>query len=379
MKNVFKVIHGLVLHGFAFYGMALLLAYYAVKLGITNVKGSFDEKSNTYEMVYKKQKEAVLGVGVSENSISNQIIELEKVKNEKIDYLCRLMELSFVMPYEVNVLSNMSKEEKTGKRVLLAYESRVEQSEKYEESVLKCKQDFLKKPFSESEIKTKVGNTESLSIFDWRHQKHWLDVKTAILKDSEKINKIASEVGVEARLIVSCLMVEQLRLFYSQREMYQRYFEPLKILANSNQISLGVMSIKEPTARAVENHLKDTSSNYYLGGDYENYLDYENGNGNSDLRARRLMSIDHEWNYKYGAVYLMQFIKGWEKAGYPIDKRPEIVATLFNVGFPQSKPNGNPKVGGSTVVINSKKYSFGTLAWEFYYSGEMVEEFPILP
>jgi hypothetical protein len=39
----------------------------------------------------------------------------------------------------------------------------------------------------------------------------------------------------------------------------------------------------------------------------------------------------------------------------------------------------NPSVGGSTIAIKEKKYSFGALAFEFYYSGEMVDVFPYKP
>jgi len=66
----------------------------------------------------------------------------------------------------------------------------------------------------------------------------------------------------------------------------------------------------------------------------------------------------------------------WEKAGFPIDERPEILATLFNVGYEQSQPKSNPRVGGSSITINEKIYSFGSIAYEFYYSGELFDLFP---
>jgi hypothetical protein len=66
----------------------------------------------------------------------------------------------------------------------------------------------------------------------------------------------------------------------------------------------------------------------------------------------------------------------WEKAGYPIDDRPEILATLFNVGFPNSKPKPNPMVGGAEILVHEKPYTFGAIAYDFYYSGELYELFP---
>jgi hypothetical protein len=66
----------------------------------------------------------------------------------------------------------------------------------------------------------------------------------------------------------------------------------------------------------------------------------------------------------------------WEHAGYDIKYRPEIATTLFNVGFPQSKPNADPKVGGSGIKVGDAEYSFGSLGYEFYYSGELFDAFP---
>jgi hypothetical protein len=171
-------------------------------------------------------------------------------------------------------------------------------------------------------------------------------------------------------------MVEQLRLFYSQRELYKKYFEPLQILANSNKISLGVMAIKEETATAVEAHLKDPSSPYYLGPEFEHLLDYPADSDIATVRYQRLTSSNHYYNYLYGALYLKQMMTQWQKAGFDISHRPEIIGTLFNVGFPQSKPNANPQVGGSTVLIDQTNYTFGRLAYEFYYSGELDDIFP---
>jgi len=85
---------------------------------------------------------------------------------------------------------------------------------------------------------------------------------------------------------------------------------------------------------------------------------------------------DHYFSYLYGALYLRQFLEQWQREGYDIRYRIEILSTLFNVGFPQSRPKSDPKVGGSEILVESKKYSFGSLAYEFYYSGVLAEEFP---
>ena len=79
----------------------------------------------------------------------------------------------------------------------------------------------------------------------------------------------------------------------------------------------------------------------------------------------------------YTAFLLRQYFAQWEKAGYDISNRPEVLGTLFNIGFFKSVPKAKPEAGGSTFNIAGKDYTFGGLCFEFYYSGEMIEEFPI--
>lgn len=52
------------------------------------------------------------------------------------------------------------------------------------------------------------------------------------------------------------------------------------------------------------------------------------------------------------------------------------MATLYNLGFRTSKPNADPRAGGSTFQVNGKTFTFGTVAFDFYYSGELLKEFP---
>jgi hypothetical protein len=73
---------------------------------------------------------------------------------------------------------------------------------------------------------------------------------------------------------------------------------------------------------------------------------------------------------------MRQVREQWRKAGFDISERPEILATLYNVGFEYSKPGPSPRVGGSRIKIKENSYTFGALAYEFYYSGELLKEFP---
>jgi hypothetical protein len=65
------------------------------------------------------------------------------------------------------------------------------------------------------------------------------------------------------------------------------------------------------------------------------------------------------------------------KSGYDISNRPEVLATLYNLGFYYSVPKADPAVGGTVITINNVDYTYGDSAYEFYYSGEISDIFPI--
>ena len=204
----------------------------------------------------------------------------------------------------------------------------------------------------------------------------WQDFKIAVAKDKKLIDSVQNLTGVESRLIVACLVGEQIRLFNSKREAYKKWIGPLKILTVESQFSLGVTGIKEQTAMDIEKNLHDPKSVYYLGDKYVHLLDFKTDNPKAE-RVNRLVDYkNHFYSYIYAAIFVKQVKIQWEKAGYPIDNRPEILATLFNVGYPQSEPKKHPKVGGSTIKIHEKPHSFGAVAYEFYYSGELYDLFP---
>jgi hypothetical protein len=220
----------------------------------------------------------------------------------------------------------------------------------------------------------------ALSAFDWMNIDEWKTFKEAVVKDRKLIDSVSRQTGVESRLIVSCLVGEQIRLFNSSREAYKKWIGPLKILSVESKFSLGVTGIKELTAMNIEKNLKDTSSIYYLGKQYEKLLDFKEQEDTAIINKERVDRLidfrNHFYSYMYAALFLKQVKVQWERAGFPIHNRPEILATLFNVGFPQSKPKSNPRVGGSTIQIYEKPYSFGAIAFQFYYSGELHNIFP---
>lgn len=379
MKKFLKIGYWVVIHLFAVVGFVFVGVFFAIRLKLTNVKGTVDGMSSAFQQEALQTK--VLGVAVSGIDSIDEIAKLSETRSEKIKVICELNELSYIAPANVKKIMEQRKAGVGGdiltEKMVFAIKTKMGDTSTLDLSINKCMSDFEKKPISETEIDNRLQNTNSADIFSWINYKEWSDAKEAITKDELVLKKAAGMVDMDPRLIASNLMVEQLRLYFSVRELYKQYFEPLKVLSNSNKISLGVMAVKEETAINVENHLKDKTSPYYLGEKYEHLLDYQS-NDVAKIRYERLMDTTHYYSYLYAAIYLKQMMKQWSDAGFSIDDRPEIICTLYNVGFPQSKPNASPKIGGSTVKIGTETYSFGRLAFEFFYSGELASQFPYL-
>jgi hypothetical protein len=217
----------------------------------------------------------------------------------------------------------------------------------------------------------------------WQQTEEWATLKTAILKDQGVIDRAAATAGVTARLIVENLIAEQLRFFFDDRESYKKFFAPLKVLGSETQFSWGVMGVKEETAIQIEQHLADQTSAFYLGTQYEHLLDFhiDNTDNTKDERFKRMTDQhDHYYSYLYAGLYIKEIETQWKSAGFDISTgnklRPDIIATLYNVGFANSKPNANPQSGGAPIPVGTQTWSFGSLAQSFYNSNELLDEFP---
>jgi hypothetical protein len=209
----------------------------------------------------------------------------------------------------------------------------------------------------------------------WSNTEEWKILKEAIKKDTDVINKVSIETGVSSRKIVAILVVEQMRLFTSEREIYKKIFAPLKILGNQSQFSWGVMGIKQETARQIEMNLKNNKSPWYLGKESENILDFSTDKTDQERFERLTNEVDRYYSYLYASILIKQLEKQWEDAGFPIENNIGVSATLYNIGFVNSLPKANPEIGGAKIEINKTMYSFGGFAQSFYNSDELTDEF----
>jgi hypothetical protein len=210
----------------------------------------------------------------------------------------------------------------------------------------------------------------------WTKTPEWQTLSHAAAADAPAINKAGSLSDVKPRLIVAQLVAEQLRLYNTDREIYKKIFQPLQILGVQSQFSWGVMGMKQDTAVADEQNLITPTSTWYLGQKYEHLLDFKTVDHDTERFDRLIDEHDHSYSYLYTGLYLKQIMSQWKNAGHDISSRPEILSTLYNIGFTHSKPHANPLSGGAEIEVGNATYSFGDLAAQFYYSNELISEFP---
>jgi hypothetical protein len=177
-------------------------------------------------------------------------------------------------------------------------------------------------------------------------------------------------------MIAAAVVPEQVRFFTANREVFKQYFEPFKVLGTMSQFSLGVSGIKPETAKDIEKYASDTSSPLYPGPGLAELVAYDVGvNHDTELYNRLTDSKNHYYSYLYTALFIKEIEAQWKKAGFDVSERPDVVVTLFNLGFSASKPNANPQVAGSMITVGGNTYSFGYLGALFYKSDELTSTF----
>ncbi len=359
----FKIPYQIALYGFAAYGVVLVGVFVALKLRLTDDKGLVDNNNRYFQEMHDKYNQDFKVDSTSLIKYRNEILQRINLVNEYYPKNARVILEAW----------SQSKSEKIALQMLAALDLKLKDNKTYQKRL----RDILSN--SNNQNMAKGGNA-----FEWMNFIEWSYFKEAVTKDKKYIDSAALACGVEPRMIVACLVGEQVRLFNSRRERFKNVVAPLKTLALETNSSYGVTGIKERTAQNIEYYLKDAKSSYYCGSKYEHILDYDSTinynnqhNDTMSLRVKRLVQYkDHYYSYLYAGIFIRQIATQWQKAGYPIDDRPEILASIFNLGYNKSKPKKNPAVGGSNFMIRDKEYTFGGVAYDFYYSGELLEAFP---
>lgn len=362
LKKIGKVSLYTIVIGFALYGFLLTAVYFAVKLKITNDPGGVDKNDRVYQELAEKD----------ENGVFNDSTYFAGLDNRRAMDFYKIMVISKFYPVNANLMLDgllYSHDASLGSKMITAIEIKLGENQEY--------LDLIKR--GEEIFNTKIQKKDTLSnCFVWMNVPEWTILKHSIIKDKALIDSAAKLSGVEPRLIVCCLIGEQIRLFNSKREVFKSYIAPNKVLSVENQFSLGVTGIKDFTGAKIERCLKDSTSEFYIHKKFEKLLDYPEGTTDfTQARFNRLVDYrNHFYSYLYTGLFLHQVKVQWERANFDISDRPEILTTLFNVGYAASIPKADPKVGGSHIEIGDKIYTFGAVGFDFYYSGELAKEFP---
>lgn len=355
-RPVWRKVCDILLVLFALAGAAIIGAWGLYQLGVTNNRGAVD-----------KNYRYLMSVSEMEN-LKDAKLTQEQIDEQWALQYGRLAALARFYPENARLMlraAQCSDDPLVVNRMVAAAQVYMEEQDSIEGLAERI-----------ASVLGGVPQQQRTNLIPWMAEPAWPALKEAILRDSALINEAGRLTGVEPRMIVGCLIGEQIRLFNSKREMFKKYLGPVKVLSVQSQFSYGVNGIKDFTAEAVEQHLQDPTSEFYMGKAYEHRLDFETDDHATERYNRLVDYRNHLYSYIYTGCILHQTMLQWRRAGYDISDRPDVLFTLFNVGFSQSVPKPDPVPGGSHIEVGDRMYTFGGIGFDFYYSGEMAEAFP---
>lgn len=361
-KKIFKYSYFTSVHILAGISIFLIFTALAVKFKWTNDKGDVDINNRYFEEIANKY-----GKDLKTDSLT--ILKDEYIMFQKLGVIAKYY------PQNAKIITEAY--QKSGDvyvalRMIDALGILMKNNQSYQHQIASIS--------AKDKVKT-------VSVYAWSNYKVWKDFCKAVATDKHAIDSVSRLTGVESRIIVMCLVGEQLRMFNSGREKFKQYVMPFGRLIMPTNRGYGVTGILEHTALRIEANLFNKNNPFYPGDYFTQCVNVNDSFPqviNDTISAHKHKTIqrlikggDHYYSYLYTAFLMRQYQAHWEKAGFDLSNRPEILGTLFNLGFHKSKPKNNPEVGGSTFNIGGKDYTFGGLCFEFYYSGELQDLFPI--
>ena len=360
LLKVFKIF----LYTFATVGFVFVAVFFAMQFNLLNVKGSISER-NSYFNFNKNDS----------NSLNSGNVNSGENNDASLRIICQINVLSKYAPITaIDIYKTM--EQGTNSAIL---------DQMIRNAIVRFSGDnlFVKNINNCTDLSNTTNNTNTvklpMSAYAWADTEEWNLMKEVFTRDQDIIKKAAQDAQISPRILLGGVIGEQFRFFSSRRESFKSYFEPLKILASLSKMSFGIAGLKPQTISLIEEYLKDQNSVFYLGSEMEHIVDYApNANIEAEQMNRITDAKNPYYSYLYVGLYMRQVAAQWDKAGYNINNRPEILATLYNLGFPRSIPKENAAAGGAVINVGGIDYTFGDLAYEFYYSGELADIFPLI-
>lgn len=155
---------------------------------------------------------------------------------------------------------------------------------------------------------------------------------------SNMINEACSRFDIDANVLKSIIFVER-SLNY---DWFDKALDVPTALKGYNS-SIGFCQVKMKTAYWIEVQLSDSTSEFYPGPKYQNLLPLS-----KSPRAIIKKLRNDSLNINYAAAYVKIIENYWEKEGFSIKSRADILGTLYSTGLYNSKgelrkPNASPK------------------------------------
>ena len=361
-KRILKYSYYITIHALALIASFLIITSLAVKFKVTNDAGSVDVNNRYFEEIVNRYG----NVSIKDSA---DIAKDEYIMFQKLSVIANYY------PVNAKIINNAYVKEKnvyTALRMIDAISINAKDNKNFINDINKVKY---------------INKYNTSSAFAWSNYKVWKEFCKTISNDKAAIDSVSRLTGVESRIIVMCVVGEQLRMFNSGREKFKNYVYPYARLILPTNRGYGVSGILEHTALRIERTLFSKNDPFYPGDYFKQCINVNDSLPDLAIDTiishrhktiqRLIQGGNHYYSYLYTAFLMRQFQAHWERSGLSLSSRPEILGTLFNLGYQKSKPNNHPEVGGSTFNIANKDYTFGGLCFEFYYSGELQDEFPI--
>ncbi|PWL44980.1 MAG: hypothetical protein DBY45_04840 [Clostridiales bacterium] len=172
-----------------------------------------------------------------------------------------------------------------------------------------------------------------------------------IMEHADEIKMAATRYQVDAAIIAGCIFTEQY--------LNVDFVDDLTDWIGATGIldtSIGIGQVKVSTAKQLEEAgymsktYVDNGVNFVIPTPLTTSVKELNQRAETAARAKRLDN-DYE-NIMYVAAYLSQFVDQWKEEFPEISVRPDILGTLFNLGYRTPNPNPSPNSFGSTVGEN---------------------------
>lgn len=157
-----------------------------------------------------------------------------------------------------------------------------------------------------------------------------------IKENANYIKDAANYYNISPCIAAACIFTEQ-DLNYDWKD---KYLDGIIGFYGILDTSIGLGQVRISTAKFVEKKGYVPKCNASDGGWDIPFFGHLNGT-KTMVREKRLEN--NEWNTIYVSAYLTYFWDTW-KGDFPtLKKRPDIWATLYNLGHEQTKPHSNPK------------------------------------